>query len=357
MTSLAPAGRAGRAERAYEDGGMADSRAAGFLMAAAGVVTFSVTYPATQEAMRSFSPWTIAMGRAVAAAAVASGCLLARQACFPGRAYLVPLMLVGAGVVIGFPLLISLALGYVSSPHAAVVTGLLPLATALSGRFRGRERPSRLFWWAACAGAAIIGVYTLRHGETTAGPGDLLLAASLLAGGIGFAEGGLVARHLPGWQVISWGLVLSLPVTVPVTVISVILSPPRAVTLPAAAGLAYVSLFSMFLGFLAWYPGLARAGVTRGSQVQLLQPLLTVGWAALLLHQPVTAATLVAATGVLVCVALAQRARLAQPPAVPAAAAPPAAAPPAANGASSAPGEAPGAGSGAATAVGEDETC
>lgn len=291
------------------------SQVAGLLMAGAGVLTFSVTFPATQEAMLSFSPWTVGIGRAAVAAALGGGCLLAWRAPLPGRRQAGQLAAVSLGVVIGFPLLVALALQHVDSSHAAVVTGLLPLATAVFGRLRGRERPGRLFWWAAAAGAAVVAAYTLRHGPGRFSGGDLLLLGGLAAGGMGYTEGGLLARQMPGWQVVSWALVFSLPVTVPVAAVSLVLSPPHRVGAAALAGLGYVSVFSMFLGFLAWYPGLARAGITRGSQIQLLQPLLTVSWAALLLGEPVTPATLAAAAGVLACVGVAQRARLTVPPA------------------------------------------
>jgi drug/metabolite transporter (DMT)-like permease len=213
------------------------------------------------------------------------------------------------GIVAGYPIFTALALEHVSSGHAAVVTGLLPLVTAAFGRLRG-ERPSALFWWASAAGAVAIVIYTLRQGFDGFTFADLLLVGSLITGGLGYAEGGRLSKSMPGWQVISWGLVLSLPITVPITVVSVVVSPPHDITAQPLIGMAYVSIFSMFLGFCAWYPGLARVGVTRGSQIQLLQPLLTVGWAALLLNESVDVWTLGTAVLVLGCVGLAQWARL-----------------------------------------------
>lgn len=297
----------------------------GLLMAGAGVLAFSLTFPATQKAMEVFNAWQVGIGRAVVAAALAGACLLAVKAKLPAREHLLPVSLVGLGVVVGYPIFTALALDHVTSSHAAVVTGLLPLATAAFGRLLGNERPSALFWWASALGAAVILAFTLRHGISGFGAADLLLIGSLITGGLGYAEGGRVSKSIPGWQVISWGLVLSLPLTVPITAASLLLEPPhleRAGT-SALLGFAYVSVFSMFLGFCAWYPGLARVGVTRGSQMQLLQPLMTVGWAALLLGESIDTWTLAAAVLVVACVGFAQWARLSGAHVPPAAPAPP----------------------------------
>ncbi|MEV0604496.1 DMT family transporter [Streptomyces sp. NPDC050315] len=286
----------------------------GLLLAVLGVLAFSLTFPATQKALPSFNAWTIGIGRAVVAAIPAAIWLMVKRVRRPNREQLIPLLLVGVGIVAGYPIFTALALEHVSSSHAAVVTGLLPLATAAFGRLRG-ERPSALFWWASAAGAAVIVIYTLRQGFGGFTFADLLLLGSLITGGLGYAEGGRLSKSMPGWQVISWGLVLSLPLTLPITIVSLAVAPPHDFATQPIIGLLYVSLFSMFLGFCAWYPGLARVGVTRGSQIQLLQPLLTVGWAALLLNETIDAWTLAAAVLVLACVGLAQWARLSASPA------------------------------------------
>ncbi|WP_328451039.1 DMT family transporter [Streptomyces sp. NBC_00386] len=293
----------------------ASSHLLGLLMAGTGVLAFSLTFPATQKAMAVFDAWTVGIGRSVVAAALAGICLLVARARFPRREHLLPVALVGAGIVVGYPIFTALALEHVSSAHAAVVTGLLPLATAAVSRLRGNERPSPLFWAASVAGAVVILVFTLRNGISGFGVADLLLIGSLITGGIGYAEGGRISKSMPGWQVISWGLVLSLPVTLPITAASLVWAPPRFEHAGASAfvGFGYVAVFSMFLGFCAWYPGLARVGVTRGSQMQLLQPLLTVGWATLLLDESVDTTTLTTAVLVLGCVGLAQWARLSAP--------------------------------------------
>lgn len=298
---------------------MTQLRSRGLVFASLGMLAFSFTFPATTEALHGFSAPVIGVGRAVAAAALAGCWLLVRRVPLPSRADLVPLAIVAAGVVIGFPLLTAFALEHVTSSHAAVVTGLLPVATAAFGVLRARERPGPLFWAAAVAGAVIVIAYILHgstghgagHGATGYGAGrfslaDLLLLGSLVSGGAAYAEGGVLARRMPGWQVISWALILALPVTVPVTVAALVIAPPHPGP-GAAAGFGYVCVFSMFLGFFAWYRGLADAGVARASQVQLAQPLLTVLWSAVLLGERLTGSLLLAAAGVLACVGAAQR--------------------------------------------------
>ena len=297
---------------------MTHSRRRGLILAFLGVLTFSVTFPATTEALSGFSAYTIGIGRAGAAGGLAACWLLARRVPVPPREDLFPIAVVAAGVVIGFPLLTALALRNVTSSHAAVVTGLLPVATAAFGALRGGERrggerrPGPLFWAAAAAGAVIVIGYILWGGASSgAGPfgtSDLLLLGSLVAGGAAYAEGGALARRMPGWQVISWALVLALPVTVPVTAAAIVAAPPHPGP-GAIAAFGYVCVFSMFVGFFAWYRGLADAGVARASQVQLAQPLLTVLWSAVLLGERLTGWLLATAAGVLVSVAAAQRSR------------------------------------------------
>jgi drug/metabolite transporter (DMT)-like permease len=287
------------------------SRAVGLLLAGAGVLIFSLTLPATQLAVEDLSAWTVGIGRAVVAAALAGVCLLVARAPFPGRQHLRSLSIVGFGVVLGFPIFTALALQGTDSAHAAVVIGLLPMATAIFGRLHGQERPNVLFWIACAAGAAVITVFTFRHGFDGIGPWDLFLVIALLTGGLGYAEGGRLAKAIPGWQVISWALLITLPVSLPATIAAIALSPTSEVSRTGWIGFAYVSVFSMFIGFCAWYPGLALVGIAKGSQLQLFQPLLTVGWASLLLGQAVDGVTLVAAVLVLLCVGASQVAKLA----------------------------------------------
>ncbi|MCO5966796.1 DMT family transporter [Actinoallomurus soli] len=283
---------------------------AGFGTAALGVLSFSFTLPATEFALRGFDPYLIGVGRAGVAALLAVVALRLMRARRPRGRQWASLGVVALGIVFGFPVLSTLALDHgSSSSHAAVVVGLLPVMTAIFAVVRAGERPSALFWAASVAGAAVIVAFTLRNGVGRFSLADALLFGALVTCGLGYAEGGRLAREMPGPQVVSWALVLVAPITVPVTV-GLLAATPAHWSGAAVAGLAYVSGVSMFLGFFAWYAGLAKAGVARASQVQLAQPLLTLVWAWLLLGEHAGAGTVAAAAGVLVCVLLAQRARV-----------------------------------------------
>ena len=213
---------------------------------------------------------------------------------------------VAFGVVVGFPLLTALALEHVTAAHSIVFVGLLPLATAAFGVLRGGERPRPVFWLFAVAGSLSVAGFALAHSDSTSLTGDLLMVAAILLCGFGYAEGAVLSRRLGGRQVISWALVLALPV---MAVIGLATLPGswRGIGLPAWAGLAYVSVFSMLVGFVFWYRGLALGGIAGVGQLQLLQPFLGLARAGLLLREPV-AWSMIAATAVAVlCVAGAKR--------------------------------------------------
>ncbi|MEW2352702.1 DMT family transporter [Spirillospora sp. NPDC029432] len=282
----------------------------GLGLAGLGVLAFSLTLPSTAIALEGLDPYLIGIGRSAAAALFAAIALAAVRAPVPSRAQWPGLLVVAAGVVFGFPMFSTLALDHgSSSAHAAVVVGLLPAATAVLAVLRGGERPSPAFWAAALAGAALVTGFALVQGAGRLTGADLLLFASLVAAAAGYAEGGRLAREMPGWRVISWALLLAAPVSVPVTLWLLATTGPDW-TGRSALGFGYVTVMSAYLGFFAWYEGLARAGIARASQVQLAQPLLTIVWSGILLAELIDAATALAAVGVLVCVALAQRARV-----------------------------------------------
>lgn len=296
-----------------EDSAIADRRVAlhGLVPAALGVVAFSFTFPATVAALRGFDPYLVGIGRAAVAGFLAAGCLAAVRAPMPRVAQWRRIAVIAAGGVFGFPVLTALALDHgASSAHAAVVIGLLPASTAVFAALRAGERPAARFWLASGAGAVAVTVFALSgaNGESfRLALADVLLFGALVSAGLAYAEGGRLAREIPGWRVIAWALVLSLPVTVPVSAV-LLDGTPVLVTGAALLGFGYVSLVSMFLGFVAWYRGLATAGVARASQLQLAQPLLTVGWSVLFLGERVGVPTLAAALAVLACVAFTQRA-------------------------------------------------
>lgn len=234
-----------------------------------GVIIFSLTLPFTHVAVRTLDPVFVGAGRAVVAGALAAVLLLVTRSSPLGRRQLGSALVVAGGVVIGFPVLTSLAMRDVPASHGAVVIGILPAATAVVAVLRGRESPSATFWVASLAGAAsVIGFVVVGGGGSGAAGADVLLLLAVVAAAIGYAEGGLLARRVGAWRTICWALVLALPVMVPLTIGSVLTNP---VTADATGWLAfgYVSLFSMFLGFFAWYRGLAIGPIAAVSQIQL----------------------------------------------------------------------------------------
>ncbi|MFZ5734585.1 MAG: DMT family transporter [Pseudomonadota bacterium] len=271
-----------------------------------GVIIFSGSLPATRAAVADFSPLFLTSARAVIAALLGAALLLAIRQTRPAREDVMPLVIVSLGVVVGFPLLTALALQHITAAHSIVFIGLLPLATALFGVVRGGERPKPAFWLFSLLGAATVAGFALSRSGGGSVTGDLLMIAAVLVCGLGYAEGATLSRRLGGWQVISWALLLSLPVMAALTLFTWPVSWSN-VGVPAWIGLAYVSTFSMLIGFVFWYRGLALGGITGVSQLQLLQPFFGLVLAAVLLHEPI-AWTMVASTAiVVVCVAGARR--------------------------------------------------
>ncbi|WP_208995697.1 DMT family transporter [Pannonibacter tanglangensis] len=271
-----------------------------------GVVIFSGSLPATRVAVQGFEPVFLTSARAVIAALVAALLLVLLRQKRPQRADLVPLALVAGGVVVGFPLLTAVALRSITSAHSIVFIGLLPLATALFAVLRGGERPKPLFWLFSGLGSLAVMGFALTQSGGGAIEGDLLMLAAVIVCGLGYAEGAKLSRRLGGWQVISWALILALPVMA----VTGALSFPQTlgeVGAPAWLGLAYVSLFSMLIGFIFWYRGLAVGGTAAVGQLQLIQPFLGLLLAGLLLGEAVSPAMAVATLGVVASVAGARR--------------------------------------------------
>ncbi|MGA5299494.1 DMT family transporter [Nucisporomicrobium flavum] len=279
---------------------------------ALGVLAFSMSLPATRVAVHDLDPWFVAFGRAVGAALLAAAYLGATNAPRPSRSQWRRLAVVGLGVVAGFPLFTSLALHTQTSAHGAIVVAVLPAMTAMFAVLRGGERPPALFWVASLGGLVAVLAFLIVSGGVRGGRSvaDLYLVTAVLLCALGYAEGGSLARDLGGARTICWALLLSLPVTVPITLVAAVAHPPRAGA-PAWTAYGYLTVVSMFLGFFAWYAGLARGGIARVGQLQLAQPVLTLLWSALLLGETVTPAALGVALIVLVCVVLTQRSRTA----------------------------------------------
>ncbi|MCP3719609.1 DMT family transporter [Paraburkholderia sp. CNPSo 3281] len=283
-----------------------DSTTDGWLCGLAGVLIFSGSLPATRLAVLGFAPVFLTSVRATIAGILSVLLLVALRAARPARAEVWPLVIVALGVVVGFPLLTALALQHVSSAHAIVFVGLLPLATAGFGVLRGGERPQPAFWIFSAAGSAAVVAFALRHGIDASPLGDALMLGAIVVCGLGYAEGARLSRRLGGWQVICWALVISLPVMAP---LAWWLRPASLVAVSAASwwGLGYVSLFSMLIGFVFWYRGLALGGIAGVGQLQLLQPFFGFVLAALLLHESVPPAMIAVTAVVIACVAGARR--------------------------------------------------
>lgn len=290
------------------------SSTAGWLYGLLGMLSFSLTLPATRLAVAELNPTFVGLGRALVAAILAAILLTLTQQPVPSRAQIGSLLLVAAGVVVGFPILSAWALRIVPASHGAIMLGLLPLATVIAGVLRAGDRPSRGFWLASSAGSSVVIVFAIVSGGGHVQGADLALLVAVIAAAIGYAEGARLAREIGSWQVICWALLVAAPfllVPVGLTLVSGVHG-----SASAWIGFAYVSVFSMFLGFFAWYRGLALGGVARVGQLQLLQPFFTLGASALLLGEQVTPATILVAVVVAIIVALGRKARVDRVPTV-----------------------------------------
>lgn len=297
-----------RGNRSTSDPGW---EAAPLLLGVLGVICFSVTFPATSAAETAFSPLEVGVGRSVIAAVVAITLLaIRRQPLLPPRAAIGRMLIVAGAVGVGFGLLSAFALHQVDSVHGAVLTGLIPVATAGFAVLRAGERPRAAYWAALAFGLAVVIGFAIIQGGGRLRPADLLLLVAVGIGGIGYAEGGTLAREHGGWRVICWAIILALPVTVPLTLTAMLTAPPRPVSASAIAGLAYVGVISMCFGFFAWYHAMAIGGVAKIGRLQLAQPALTLAWSALLLGEPVGWLTAAAAAAVIGATVIGRNARV-----------------------------------------------
>ena len=266
-----------------------------------GIVIFSVTLPMTRLAVGTpdapqMSGVFIAMGRAVVAAALSAVFLLATRAPLPSRADWRPLAITAGGVVFGFPLLTSIAMRYVQAMHASVIVGVLPLATAAVGALLHRQRPSTGFWLCAALGSALVAAFAVLHAgpasaataDVSVHGADLLLVAAMLCAAVGYGYGARLSHHMRAEHVICWALVIALPITLPLAAVT---WPGALLNRSAWWGFGYLAVFSMWLGFFAWYRGLALGGTVRISQVQLVQPFLSMLFAVPLLGEQLDAVT------------------------------------------------------------------
>lgn len=267
-----------------------------------GVLLFSGSMPATKLAVMDMNPIFVTIARAGIAGILALLVILISKEKRPSKEQILPLVIVSIGCVIGFPLLSALALQYLTSAHGIVFLGMLPLATAIFGVFRGGEKPNPIFWLFSVIGSLLVIGYAVSQGISASPIGDILMLFAVILCGLGYAEGAKLSKTLGGWQVISWALIISLPLMIP---LFFIYFPDNieTVTFKGWFGLAYVSLFSMFIGFIFWYKGLAQGGITTVGQLQLLQPFFGLALAAYLLHEQVSLGMLGVTIGVILCVA------------------------------------------------------
>ncbi len=281
----------------------------GMLLGLLGVAIFSLTIPFTRLAVQELDATFLALGRALVAALLAALYLRYTRAALPPRSALLPLAAVAIGCVIGFPWLTSIALRSLPASHGAVMAGILPLATAVCSALRGNEKPSPGFWLMALLGSALVVGFALRQSGGSFHPADLIMFAALLLAALGYSEGGRLARSMGGEQVICWALLLSAPVAAVLLVVlgQPLLSQLASASMAAWGAFAYVSVFSMFIGFVFWYRGMALGGVARVGQVQLVQPFLSLGGAALLLGDNLTIDNVAFAVAVIVVVAIGRK--------------------------------------------------
>jgi len=281
------------------------------LLGLVAVAMFAMTLPMTRLAVAELDPVWLAFARAEGAALLAAAALLASGSPLPARRHWPALAATAGGVVVGFPLFSSIAMRHTDASHGAVITGLMPLATALIATRLAGERPSRGFWLAAIAGSLVVCGFALREGAGSVGAGDLAMLAAVATGAAGYAWGGRLARELGGWQTIAWVLVFSAPVLALPTLWLSLRTDLSSAGPAAWSGFLWVTVFSQFIGFFFWYGGMAIGGVARVSQVQLLQLFLTLVFAAWVGGERVDAWTWAVAAAVVAIVAAGRRAPVA----------------------------------------------
>lgn len=279
-----------------------DKTTEGWLSGFLGVLIFSGSLPATRMAVASLDPLFLTLARASIAGLLGAMMLLAFRQARPSRDDIPSLAIVSLGVVIGFPLLTAFALQHITAAHSIVFVGLLPLATAIFGVVRGGERPRPAFWIFSGIGSGLVAGFALHQGASASLVGDLLMLGAIVLCGLGYAEGAKLSRRLGGWQVISWALVFSLPLTAGLTLLTLPAS-WSGIGLSAWLALAYVSLFSMLIGFVFWYRGLALGGIAGVGQLQLLQPFFGLVLSAMLLNETIGWPMIAVSLAVIACVA------------------------------------------------------
>ncbi len=288
----------------------------GLLLGFIGMVIFGGTLPATRLAVSQNDPIALTSLRTAIAGLCSLVLLVALRRPLPPRALWPQLALTMLCVAVLFPLLMSMGMQTVDASHGGVVLGILPIATALVAVAITHERPRPLFWIASLAGAALVIAFSLRQGGGAFSTGDLLLFAAVAVSAIGYAFSGRLTSQMPGWEVISWVLVIALPLSIPAAALTMPADISH-ISLKPWLGLLYVALFSQWIGFFAWNAGMAMGGIARVSQIQLLQPFVTFALAAFFNDETITLQILLFAAAVVVTVAISTRTRAKAAPAPP----------------------------------------
>lgn len=270
------------------------------------VIIFSLTLPMTRVVVQDINPLLAALSRAVMAAIPAVALLLWRREKLPTFAQFKGLCLVVVGVILGFPILSCWAMQTLPASHGALVNGLQPLMVALFAAWLSHERPSKAFWLCAALGSCLVLAYAVIQGAGTISAGDILMLLAIVAGGLGYAEGGRLARDMGGWQVICWALVIASPLLLG-PVLWLAWQHQGPVSTAAWWSLGYITLFSQFIGFFAWYAGLSMGGIARVGQVQLLQIFFTMALSALFFGEHIDHLTWVFAAAVVCTVVLGRK--------------------------------------------------
>lgn len=276
-----------------------------------GIAIFGGTLPATRLAVTGLDPFFITVGRAAASGLLSAALLLMLRRRWPSMRQIRTMLICIVTLVLGFPGLMALAMMTVPAAHGGVVLGILPLTTAAAASLILGERPSLRFWLLAMLGTTIVVAFALRDSGGSIAIGDVYLFLAAISTSIGYVFSADLSREMPGWEVISWILVLALPLTLPLTIWLWPMN-PDAVSTGAWIAFAYVSVFSMFIGFFAWNAGLVMGGVARVSQVQLLQTFVTLGLSAIVNGEHVGLSTVAVAALVVAIVAAGRNARIAQ---------------------------------------------
>ncbi|MCF5709012.1 EamA family transporter [Pseudomonas syringae] len=291
---------------------MATRENTGMALGLLGVIIFSLTLPMTRVVVQEMHPLLNGIGRALLAAIPAAALLFWRREKWPTLQQLKGLSLVIAGVIIGFPILSAWAMQTLPASHGALVNGIQPLFVAIYAAWLSHERPSKAFWACAALGSALVLTYALMNGAGSIQVGDVWMLGAIAVGGLGYAEGGRLAKEMGGWQVICWALVLSSPLLLgPFLYMAAQHQGPISTGTWWAFG--YVAFFSQFIGFFAWYSGLAMGGISRVSQIQLLQIFFTIALSALFFGEHIEPMTWVFAAAVIATVMLGRKTSVVAP--------------------------------------------